>query len=113
MKYKYFVMDNERKGTCYHEFYRGEWDEVTFWKKDSIFLHDDILNECKDLVNAFKEVLPFYSDTSETRINSDEWDKIGQIIRKKDVKAQEIYDEASRWLKEVFSDYGCFTILGI
>jgi hypothetical protein len=28
---KYFVTNKERQGTCYHEFYKGKWDEKTFW----------------------------------------------------------------------------------
>ena len=40
---KYFVMLDECKNTCYHEFYKGEWDEETFWKNDSLYLHDDFL----------------------------------------------------------------------
>lgn len=33
---KYFCSVNNRAGTCYHEFYRGKWDDKTFWKSDSI-----------------------------------------------------------------------------
>ena len=38
---KYFVKNSERESTCYHEFYKGKWDEKTFWKEDSLLLHDD------------------------------------------------------------------------
>lgn len=44
---KYFVTLDECKNTCYHEFYKGKWDEETFWKRDSLYLHDDILYELK------------------------------------------------------------------
>jgi hypothetical protein len=61
---KYFVRNSEKVGTCYHEFYKGHWDEETFWKEDS---------------SSYK-----------------------------------LYYEASEWLNnEVFTEYDCFTILGI
>ena len=40
---KYFVYNNQRDGTCYHEFYKGKWNRWKFWKSDSIFLDDDYL----------------------------------------------------------------------
>ena len=38
---KYFVYNNQRDGTCYHEFYKGKWDGKTFWKDDSICIDDN------------------------------------------------------------------------
>ena len=38
---KYFIFNNQRDGGSYHEFYKGKWDKKTFWKADSILLHDD------------------------------------------------------------------------
>ena len=47
---KYFVTDRERDGTCYHEFYKGRWDGKTFWKEDSISLHDNIMFQAKEFI---------------------------------------------------------------
>ncbi len=32
-KMKYFVSDNERKNTVYHEFQKGSFDGHTFWDR--------------------------------------------------------------------------------
>lgn len=40
---KYFITNSEKIGTCYHEFYKGKWDGETFWKEDSLLLHDEVM----------------------------------------------------------------------
>lgn len=108
---KYFVFDNQRKNTCYHKFYKGKWDRKTFWKYDSISLHDDFMY-CH-LEEAIAEVIPTYDPYGETEISKEEWCEIGKIIAAKSKESQEIYNEANLWLKEVFQNYDCVTILGI
>ena len=110
---KYFVTDNEREGTCYHEFYRGKWDGYTFWKEDSLSIHDDIMVEHEGFPDAIKEIVTLYDSAGETEISFDEWIEIGKIIQQKDETSQAIYHEADEWLKDVFKTNGCFTILGI
>ena len=110
---KYFVTDNEREGTCYHEFYRGKWDGYTFWKEDSLSIHDDIMVEHEGFTAAIKEIVTRYDPFRETEISIDEWREIGKIIQQKDETSQEIYQEADEWLKDVFKTNGCFTILGV
>lgn len=110
---KYFVRNNERESTCYHEFYKGKWDGKTFWKEDSLSLHDNMMFENKGFVDAIIEVIPTYDPFAETEISADEWKKIGQVITQKEESSQELYQEADEWLKEVFKEYDCFTILGI
>lgn len=113
MGLKYFVCDADRKGTCYHEFYKGKWDGETFWKEDSISIHDDVLYENAGFEEAIYEVIPSYYPFGETEVSFDEWKKIGEIILQKDKRVQELYNEVDEWLKSVFEVYGCFTILGI
>ena len=108
---KYFIYNNQRNGTCYHEFYKGKWDGKTFWKTDSILLDDEVLT--KGLVEAIIKVVPTYDPYGITEISNNEWNQIGNIVITKDLKSQEIYNEADKWLKDVFSIYDCFTILGI
>ena len=109
---KYFILNNQRDGSSYHEFYKGKWDEQTFWKADSILLHDDYLYD-NGFVDAIYEIIPTYDPFGETEISVDEWKEIGKLILLKDEKSQEIYNEASQWLEDVFRNYSCFTILGI
>ena len=49
---KYFIKDKDRKGTCYYEFYKGKWDGESFWKTDSILLHDDIVFQNEEFIDA-------------------------------------------------------------
>ena len=112
-KLKYFVKNSAREGTCYHEFYKGKWDGKTFWKEDSISLHDDILFKTPEFVDSIMEVVPTYDPFGETEISFEAWKKIGMIIREKDKRSQELYQEADSWLNEVFKEYECITILGI
>lgn len=104
-------MESERKGTCYHEFQKGSWGG-TFWKEDSLLLHDDILRELK-LYQLFREAAPEYSDYGETEIDKDKWAIICNRanVLGGDVKAA--IDEADLWVEETFKTEERFTILGI
>ena len=108
---KYFVQNFQRNGSCYHEFYKGKWDEHTFWKSDSIFLHDDVMTD--GFVEAIIEVVPTYDPFGETEISVLEWHEIGKKVLEKDITSQEQYKEANDWCAKVFQEYKCFTILGI
>ena len=108
---KYFVFDYQRNGSCYHEFYKGKWDGCTHRKADSIMLDDDLL--CNGFVDAIIEIVPDYAPYGVTEISVDEWQKIGNVILTKDKTSQKLYSEADKWLRKVFEDYSCFTILGI
>lgn len=109
---KYFVFDYQREGSCYHEFYKGKWDQKTYWKADSIFLDDDFL--FKGFIDAIVEVVPSYSPYEETEVSIAQWNEIGKIISTKDIESQVVYHEANAWLtRQVFTRYNCFTILGI
>ena len=49
----------------------------------------------------------------ETEISLEIWKKIGQVIKEKDERSKELYEEADVWLNDVFKEYECITILGI
>ena len=108
---KYFVQYSPNICGCYHEFYKGKWDEQTFWKNDSIFLHDNIMTD--GFVEAIIEVIPTYDPFGEIEISVLEWQEIGTRVLKKDTVSQEQYKEANNWLEDVFQKHQCFTILGI
>ena len=110
---KYFIKDKDRKGTCYYEFYKGKWDGESFWKTDSILLHDDIVFQNEEFIDAILKVVPSYNPFGEIEISNVEWKAIGQFIELKSTTVREIYFEADEWLQEVFTEYDCFTILGI
>ena len=110
---KYCIKPEERESTCYHEFYKGKWDEKSFWKEDSLLLHDDVLFSLPDLVDAIKTVLPSYDPYGITEVSEEEWCMIGEIMSQKGGKAQAIYAEIDEWAADAFKGEGCFTILGI
>ena len=110
---KHFVTNSERQGTCYHEFYKGKWDEKTFWKDDSICLHDDVLWECAGFEEAIRSVIPKYDPFGETEITQQQWREIGLQIEYMDDMSREIYAEANIWAEGVFQTHDRFTILGI
>lgn len=110
---KYFVTEQERSGTCYHEFYKGAWDGSTFWRADSLLLHDDVLCEHRGFWETIAKVVPAYDTYGETRITHEDWQKIGALIRKRDAGSRALYAEADAWLGDVWRVYDCFTILGI
>lgn len=109
---QYFCMNSEREGTCYHEFQKGKWNEKTFWREDSLLLHDDILREY-EIYKLFKYVNPEYSDYGETEIDKEKWNRICELADAigGDVKA--IIDEAKPWVEDTFQTEEIFTILGI
>lgn len=108
---KYFVYDAQRNGSCFHEFYKGKWDGRTFWKYDSISLYYDYLFD--GFVDAIVEVVENYNPFGETEISFEQWKNIGEIIKTKDDKSKDLYNEADEWLQDVFKTYNCFTILGL
>ncbi len=110
---KYFIENSKRKGTCYHEFCRGKWDGATFWKEDSVFLHDDMLDQCGGFVDAILLIIPDYDRYGPTEVSAADWWKIGKAIRQSDRSCLELYEEVSAWAAEVFKSEECFTILGI
>ena len=87
---KYFCTEQERQGTCYHEFFKGKWDNKTFWKEDSLLLDDD---------NMF-----YYTQFG--KILSEQAKTFGD-------KESELVDEANPWMQEAFKEYGVITILGL
>jgi hypothetical protein len=111
---KFFVHDNERESTAYHEFYKGKWDGKTFWSKDSICLHDDTLVEHDGFYKALLEMVPGYDPYAiPVEVSKETWGKVRAAIPTDDMESIEIYNEADTWAKEAFDKDGCFTILGI
>ncbi len=109
-----FITNDERKGTCYHEFAKGKWDEETVWRDDSIYLHDDDLQDCEIFYKALREAVPNYDRYGVAELNRQEWDKVGDIVLKStDFHSVKLYLEANKWVQENFKDNEVFSILGI
>lgn len=110
---QYFCNADERKGTCYHEFYRGKWDGSDFWNEKSVLIHDDVLREL-ELYRAFEAVIPVYDYFGKTEITQKEWMLIQQYTRDHlSGKAQEALDEIIGWIDDTFLAENVVTILGI
>ena len=109
---KYFCFESNRVGTCYHEFYKGKWDKKTFWKSDSILLHDDTLIEL-EIYKAFAAVIPDYDTYGETQVNQSQWQAILDYASQLDTEAKIALAEATIWVNEVFENEEVFTILGV
>lgn len=110
---KYFVNRAELSGTCYHEFAMGLWDGETFWREDSIYLHDDILYQHKGFIDALRQVLPDYDPYGEVTINRKQWELIGRQAENQGSDVIELFAEANDWAATAFCQYETITILGI
>lgn len=109
---KYFCTVSNRVGTCYHEFYKGKWDGKTFWKSDSILLHDDTLIEL-EIYKALSAVISDYDPYGETKINQSQWEDILNYSSQLDTEAKIALTEAKIWVNETLENEEYFTILGI
>lgn len=109
---KYFVLAPQRNGSCYYEFYKGKWDNKTFWKEDSICIHDDVVFQ-HEIDKLIMEVAPNYNPFGETEIRKEQWQKL--VVLSKDIggEVEEIIAEADEWAQLVFTQHSCFTILGL
>lgn len=109
---KYFCTEEKREGTCYHEFQKGKWDEHTFWKKDSLFLSDDVLVELK-LGSLFRKCIRDYEPYGPTEVNKEQWVVLLELAKEKGGSRLEALQEADVWVRECFAVESAFTILGI
>lgn len=109
---KYFVSPKDKHGTCYYEFYKGKWDEKTFWKDDSICIDDDNWFKC-DFANILIKYAPDFDPNNATEINQEQWEHIKCDAVIIGGTAAEIVAEAEEWMIDNFSKHDVFTILGI
>lgn len=108
----YFCKVSEKKGTCYHEWQKGKWDGKTFWKEDSLLLHDDLLVALK-LGELLAEILPDYSSYGVVELNAFQWEKVYYRAGVIGGELKAAMDEAAVWVQENFARNEVFTILGI
>ena len=109
---KYFVSSKETESSCYYEFYKGKWDEETFWKDDSIYIKDDDLDDC-NFFDILTKHVPDFAPFGETEIACQQWEMVKAEALAEGGKNAEIVMEADEWIQDTFSKYEVFTILGI
>lgn len=109
---KHFVTNHERQNTIYHEFQKGHFDGKTFWKADSLCLHDDVLYT-SGVEQIFRRVIRDYSDADESEINTNLWNAIMQEAQQSDSEALECLLEADTWVRDTLEEFEVFTIIGI
>ena len=107
---KYFATLNEREGTCYHEFQKGEWNDE-FWFEDSIYLSDDFMS--RDLFELISACAPEYDPYGVTVITRRQWNDICTLAENHTPETAAIIAEANIWVQEIFKEYMVFSILGI
>lgn len=108
---KYCCTESDRKGTCYHEFQKGKFNG-SFWKEDSILIHDDDLYMLH-MADVFHSVVPSYNVYGETEIVKEQWNEIYRRALEIDGEIKIAINELNFWAKMVFETEEMFTILGI
>ena len=109
---QYFCTEENRKGTCYHEFQKGKWDEHTFWKNDSLLLSDDVLVEL-ELGKLFRKSIQGYDPYGPVEVNKEQWLMLLEAANQAGDAQMEALQEANEWAQECFATEEVFTILGI
>ena len=106
---KYCCTELERKGTCYHEFQKGKFND-SFWEKDSLLIHDDIFY-ILNLADLFYSVVPSYDESGETEITLNQWSEI--CLRASEIggEVKVAIKEVDSWVKTIFEAYDVFTII--
>lgn len=111
----YFVTTENAKGGCFHEFQRGgipSSREYKLDKKDSLYLHDDIMDDTK--FNAFLEEVSKYDYYNwPVSFTEKEWKHIYQEGIKEGGVIKELVEELNVWAEEVFAEYKRFTVYGL
>lgn len=109
---KYFVRDCDRTSTVYHEFQKGFFDGVSFWKEDSLCIHDDVHFNL-NLSDLFLKVIPGYYDADEIEVTRQQWERIMAEAALVGGEVEECMKEADVWVRETFAEYDVFTMIGL
>lgn len=110
---KYFILANERRSTCYHEWQKGRFDGVTFWKSNSLLLSDDIICELFLEERLFKNVFDNYESYGETEVSKAQWEAVLKMAAEIGGEIGECIAEADVWVQETFEEYDVFTMIGL
>lgn len=114
---KYFLTKQEIRddySSDLYEFQTGIWDEeaMVFRKEDSIYLSDSIMYRLEfDLLLLCS--IPEYNPFGETSVSKEQWSQIIDMAEKAGGELLELVREADLWAKNVFAEFGVFTIIGL
>ncbi|MDE6501155.1 MAG: ribosomal protein S18-alanine N-acetyltransferase [Ruminococcus sp.] len=109
---KYFIYENQRNSTCYHEWYKGHFDGISFWKSDSLLISED-MHFMLGLEEIFSMIIPDYDPVGETEVSENQWI---MIMKKASETGGQIYEclkEADSWVTETFKEHNVFTMIGM
>jgi hypothetical protein len=114
---KYFLTEHEREqtgSTCYHEFYKGKWDEETmlFWSEDSLYIHDNQMFDLK-LDELICSIVNTYDPFGETEIDKTQWNAIKSKAEMIGDNLLDAINELTPWVEDTYVTHNIFTILGI
>lgn len=114
---KFFITDSERKktrSTLYHEFFRGKWyDGISqFWNKDSIYIHDDVMNMIGFDKLLFESIEKF-NRYGVTEVSEYDWKNICLNAAVTDGEVLDAVRQITPWVEDSLAAYDVFTILGI
>lgn len=108
---KYFCKNEEREGSCYIEFIRGDLCSEVHWPDSSIYICDEMMGKI-GLTDAVREVIPTCDPYGPpVFISREEWDSIKQNPKGKE--SQIAIDEISSWINSNFQACDFFVILCI
>ena len=108
-KYKYFVLNNEREGTFYHEFAFGKCKNV-YWNEKSIYIDDF---EMQKIYKIFEDNVDKYDYFGSTIVDEKSWNKIIENLDNYSFEIKEAVYEIQEWVEYSLERYKCFTIIGI
>ena len=110
---KYFCLNKERNGSCYHEYQKGNNTENN-WSNTSVFIDDDISREIgMDDMNF--NIIKSYDPYSAMRyiITMETWNRMLEYANKAGGDLQAALLEIKPWVDENFRLEKYFTIITI
>ncbi|MBR1529842.1 MAG: hypothetical protein IJ642_11145 [Oscillospiraceae bacterium] len=109
---KYFITEQERENTCYHEWQKGHFDGVSFWKNDSLLISEDMHYKL-GLEELFKIIIPEYDPLGETEVSEKQWILLMQKASELGGEVLECLQEADKWVNNTLKEYYMFTMIGM
>lgn len=107
---KYFVENNDRTGSNYFEFQKG--DKNSCWHEDSLLLHESIMNKF-EIFPLFKAIIPNADYYGKTKVYRSQWEQVYTLINDDKVYVRELFEELKIWVDECFKENDYFSIIGM
>ena len=115
MKNSCWITEEDRCGTAYFEFQKGQYDE-TFWKKDSLLIHCDDFDRT-GIGTVLRETADF-DYYGITEIDKETWERFLEKVNEYSDNPEfpclaEAVRSLIKWADDCLESADCFTILGI